>query len=142
MTEDIILRADYYQVQVLDEESVINLGDFWTKEATTEGIIVAGDALAIVTLTNLHVTVSVEVLQSNPSAPNNDAARVVEGDLYVPSGRVIVMGCMDYLPDAKRFDVGVGWHRVRAVLFNVDKADGDSTIEERLRLCIWPVQRK
>ena len=142
MATDLTLRADYYQIQLLDERSVTDLGDFWTEEAAAEGIVTADDALAIITSTNLRVGVSVDVLQREPSAPDANAGHVVEGNLRVPSGRVVVMGCTDYLPDAARVEVGPGWHRVRAVRFGTDEAAGEeSAIHERLRLSIWPVER-
>lgn len=138
MAIDLTLRADYYQIQVFDAESETDLGDFWTEEATAEGVVTADDALAIITSTNLHVGVSVDVLEREPSAPDANADHVVEGDLRVPSGKVVVMGCTDYLPDATRVDVGRGWHRVRAVRFG---AGEESAVEEQLRLSIWPVER-
>lgn len=142
MTINLTLRADYYQIQVLDEESVTDLGDFWTENAAADRIVTADDALAIIMSTNLRVDVSVDVLQREPSAPDADPDHIVEGDLHVPSGRIIVMGCTDYLPDATRVDVGPGWHRVRAVRFDADEAvGGEPMVEERLRLSIWPVQR-
>jgi hypothetical protein len=72
----------------------------------------------------------------------DQAGHVVEGNLRVPSGRVVVMGCTDYLPDAARVDVDPGWHRVRAVRFGTDEAAGEeSAVHERLRLSIWSVER-
>jgi hypothetical protein len=141
VTVDLTLRADYYQIQVLDEESATDLADFWTEEAAAEGIVTANDALAIITSTNLRVDVSVDVLQHEPSAPDTTAGHLVEGNLRVSSGRIVVMGCTDYLPDATRVDVGPGWHRVRAVLSSTQAAAEEPAVGERVRLSIWPVER-
>jgi len=58
----------------------------------------------------------------------------------VSSGRIAVMGCTDYLPDAVRFEVPPGAIRVRAARSTVEavsRAEGDEAIEH-LRLQIWP----
>ncbi|MBO0805650.1 MAG: hypothetical protein J2P25_21560 [Nocardiopsaceae bacterium] len=138
MATELILFADYHQIHVFDEESETDLGNYWNDEAYEAGIVVADDAVGIVTSTDLDVGVSVEVLQEEP--PAGDATgRIVEGELHVPSGRVVVMGCTDFLPDAARFEVGRGRHRVRVARLPLDPAADDPDIEERLRLSIWPV---
>lgn len=142
MADELILLASYRQFQVFDEGSETNLGDFWTEAASEKGIVTADDALGIVTDTEFDVQVLVEVAQEEPPGEAAASGHVVEGDLRVPSGRVVVMGATDYLPDATRFDVRPGWHRVRAARLPSDPAiEEELDVEERIRLSIWPVER-
>lgn len=142
MASELILMASYHQIQVFDEGSSMDLGSIWTDEADAAGIVVAEDALAIVTSTDFDVQVTVEVLQQSPPDLPGQPDHVVEGDLRVPSGRAVVMSATGYLPDATRFEVRPGWHRVRAVRLPSDPAiEEELDVEERLRLSIWPIER-
>jgi hypothetical protein len=91
------------------------------------------------------VSVGVELLEARP--PDDSAAfdHVVEASLHNASGRLVVMGCTDYEPDAERFAVPPGWLRLRVArsnLLNAFRADIASDDKpgtiERLRLQVWP----
>ncbi|WP_079035078.1 hypothetical protein [Streptomyces hirsutus] len=137
--------ADYCQIHVLDEDSETDLGEVWTEQALLDRLGVARDALVIGTEVNVHVAVSVDLLASEPDGDSTEFDHVVEASLHVPSGRLVVMGCTDYLPEAPRFEAPAGWIRVRASrgnLANAFRADieSDETPEttEQLRLQAWP----
>ncbi len=144
-TAELRLFADYHQIHLFDEQSDSDLGTAWGDEATRTGLATAGDALAVGTTVNVDVSVFVQSLD-RPSA--DDVAsydHVVEGSVYVPSGRLVVMGCTDYEPEAHRFDVPAGWIRVRASRSNLAIANSlgvesnkDPTTMERILLQLWP----
>jgi hypothetical protein len=106
---------------------------------------VSDDAVAIGTTVNVDVAVTVEVLDEPPADDSGGFDHVVEGSVRCPSGRLVVMGCTDYEPDARRFPVPAGWLRLRASQSNLDLAyeadidsDEDPRTMERLRLQVWP----
>ncbi|MFB7116223.1 hypothetical protein [Streptomyces sp. NPDC056190] len=106
---------------------------------------VTEDALAIGTAVNITVAVSVHVLAEQPHDDSDDFDHVVEASLNLASGRLVVLGCTDYLPDAARFDMPAGWTRIRASRRNLAAAvhadiDSDEAPEttEQLRLQAWP----
>ncbi|MFH8387167.1 hypothetical protein ACH4E7_40715 [Kitasatospora sp. NPDC018058] len=140
MTTHLTLFADYHQIHVKDEAFDGDLGAAWTHEAWVDGIAVAGDALAIGTEDNLDVCVDVEILDAEPTDDGLAFDHVVEAGLSISSGRVVVMGCTDYLPDAARFEVPAGPIRVRASRSYLDTPDctdgADAT--ELVRLQVWP----
>ncbi len=109
-----------------------------------DGLGVAEDALAIGTAVNDTVAVSVHVLAGQPDDDSNEFDHVVEASFHTPSGRLIVMGCTDYLDDAARFDVPAGWTRARASRRNLAAAvrwlESDEAPEatEEIRLQTWP----
>ena len=142
-TAHLTLLADYFQIHVLDEESQTDLGDVWTEQAALDGLASAADALAIGTTENLDIAVDVDILPTEPDDEGTAFDHVIEASLYISSGRMVVMGCTDYLPSAPRFDVPVGWIRVRA-----SRSDSwgavqgeDAAPVGHLWLQVWPAPR-
>jgi hypothetical protein len=139
------LFADYFQIHVFDEGSETDFGDLWTSQTVGDGLAAGPDAVAIGTEVNVFVQVSVETLSSPPVSDEADFDHVVEASLESESGRLVVMGCTDYEPDAARFGVTPGWLRLRASRSNLNAAgaldiDSAKTPEtmERVRIQVWP----
>jgi hypothetical protein len=141
------LFADYHQVVVFDEGSSTDLGEAWTDQAVSDRMAVGPDAVAVGTEVNVNVLVSVEVLTSRPAGDDAGFDHVIEVSLRSDSGRLVVMGCTDYEPDAARIDVPAGWLRLRAAKSNLDQAyaldiDSDEVPQtmERIRIQVWPAE--
>ncbi|WP_121700936.1 hypothetical protein [Streptomyces sp. E5N298] len=141
---ELTLFADYFQIHVCDAEGDGDLSDAWTKQAIADHLAVAGDALGIGTVVNVNVSVTVVVLPQEPSDDSSAFDHVVEAGLHVPSGRLMVMGCTDYGPDAPTFEVASGWNRVRVSQSNLARAaqadiDSDESPEttEKIRIQVW-----
>ncbi|MGW4082308.1 hypothetical protein ACWEGS_04635 [Streptomyces sp. NPDC004822] len=139
------LFADYFQIYVADAEGDGDLSEAWTAEAVADHLAVVEDALGVGTAVNVHVAVTVELLEGEPRDDRDEFDHVVEGSLRVASGRLVVMGCTDYGPDAATFSVAPGWHRVRVSRSNLARAieadvESDASPEtvERVRLQVWP----
>ncbi len=145
MATELRLFADYFQIHVFDEGSETDFGDLWTSQTVRDGLAVGPDAVAIGTAVNVFVQLSVETLSSPPAADEADFDHVVEASLKSESGRLVVMGCTDYEPDAVRIGVAPGWLRLRASRSNldtasaldIDSAETPGTIE-RVRIQVWP----
>ncbi|MFD6243563.1 hypothetical protein [Streptomyces roseolus] len=143
MATNLELFADYFQIHVLDDGSEGDLSDVWTEQAVSDGLGVTEDALAIGTAVNATVTVGVDVLAAQPVDDSDDFDHVVEASLDLTSGRLVVLGCTDYFPDAARFEMPTGWIRVRASRRNLAAAvrsESDRTPEtsEQVWLQAWP----
>ncbi|MGI5490976.1 hypothetical protein [Microtetraspora malaysiensis] len=142
---DLGLFADYHQIHLIDDGSTSDLGEAWTGEASLDRLAVANDAIAVGTSVNVTVAVRVEVLDAPPADDLADFDHVAEGSMQVPSGRIVIMGCTDYEPDATRFRVPAGPIRVRVASSNlaeaerlgIDSDDSQQTME-RLRVQVWP----
>ncbi|MEU6758376.1 hypothetical protein [Streptomyces sp. NPDC046685] len=138
------LFADYFQIHVLDEGSEGDFSEVWNEQTVLDGLGVLEDALAIGTSVHDTVAVSVDVLADRPDDDSDDFDHVVEASFHTPSGRVVVMGCTDYLDDAARFEVPAGRIRARASRRNLAAAvrwlesDEESEATEEVRLQIWP----
>lgn len=145
MTSELTLFADYHQVHLFDEGSSTDLGDAWAGRAVDDQLAVAGDAMAIGTVVNVDVSVKVEIRDQPPADDVADFDHVVEGSLQVSSGRLVVMGCTDFEPEAVRLPVPQGWVRVRVAKSNLAAAyeagidsDDDPATMELIAIQIWP----
>ncbi|MFF8280409.1 hypothetical protein ACF05T_30690 [Streptomyces lateritius] len=144
-TTELTLFADYFQIHVSDADSDGDLSDAWTAQAVADHLAVAPDALGIGTAVNVNVSVTVVVLPQEPGDDSSEFDHVVEASLDVSSGRMVVLGCTDYAPDAATFEVPAGWNRVRvsrsnlarAVQADIDSDESPDTIE-KIRIQVWP----
>ncbi|MER5477448.1 hypothetical protein ABT026_10740 [Streptomyces sp. NPDC002734] len=100
--------------------------------------------LGIGTMVNVNVTVTVVVLPQEPSDDSPEFDHVVEASLDASSGRLLVLGCTDYAPDAATFEVAPGWNRVRVSRSNLARAaqadidsDASSGTTEKIRIQVW-----
>ncbi|WP_329467950.1 hypothetical protein [Streptomyces sp. NBC_01431] len=144
-TTELTLFADYFQIHISDADSDGDLSDAWTDQSVADHLAVARDALGIGTTVNVNVSVTVAVLTQEPSDDSSEFDHVVEGSLCVTLGRLTVLGCTDYAPDAAIFEVPPGWNRVRVSRSNLARAaqadvDSDESPEttERIRIQVWP----
>lgn len=142
---ELTLFADYHQIHVFDDGSETDLGDEWTEQAINDHLAAGRDAVAVRTTVNVNVEVSVELLGGPPPDDSADFDHVAEASLHCSSGRLVIMGCTDFEPDARRFPVAAGWLRLRVSQSNLDRAhhagidsDDDPLTTERLRLQVWP----
>lgn len=145
VADELRLFADYHQIHMFDEGSTTDLGEAWTEAAVADQLAIARDAVAVGTVVNMFVEVAVEVLDRAPTPDSTDFDHVVEGSVKVRSGRLVVMGCSDYEPDAVRFGVPVGWLRMRVSRSNLEVAarlgiesDEDRANMQRIRIQVWP----
>jgi hypothetical protein len=145
ISAELELFADYHQIHLFDDGSATDLADAWTNETVLDDLAVAADAMAVGTTVNVNVAVTLEILDSAPEDDSAEFDHVVEGSLQVSSGRLVIMGCTDYEPEAARFGVAPGPVRVRVARSNLAEAerlgidsDNDPATMERLRLQVWP----
>ncbi|MEO7112737.1 MAG: hypothetical protein ABI183_19985, partial [Polyangiaceae bacterium] len=125
------LYADYRQIHVCTDESKGDLGDAWTAQATDDRVAAAGDIVGIATENVADVDVQVEILREPPPLTKGD--HITEASINL-GDTLVVLGCTDYLPDAKRWKVAPGTWRVRSTHTNLEK-------HERIRLQLWPAKK-
>jgi hypothetical protein len=123
------LFADFRQIHVCAPDSKGDLAEAWTAKATDDRIAAAGDIVGVGTEVAIDVDVTVEVLAVEPALQKAD--HVTEASIKLSGGEVAVLGCTDFLPDAKRFTVAPGTWRLRATHTNLAK-------RERIRIQLWP----
>jgi len=139
------LFADYFQFYIQDEKVDGNLSDSWTQEAVDRLLAAGPGTIRIGTVRNMDVPVTIKLFDQEPELVKEleGVAQINECDITTPSGKLVVAGCTDYLPDAKRIDVSKGIYRARIYYGNMDKIsedglDGDDYYEIHL----WPTKEE
>ncbi|WP_157597396.1 hypothetical protein [Streptacidiphilus rugosus] len=89
----------------MDENAEDDLSDARTDEAVSDGLAVSEQTLGIGTEVNMYVDVTVELPDRSPSDARHAFDHVVEASIEVSFGRLAILGCIEYLPDAARFEV-------------------------------------
>jgi hypothetical protein len=136
---ELTLFADYFQFYIQDEAATGDLSQAWNEETTDRLLAVAPGTVGIGTVRNMDVPVTVEIHEHEPDDDSPEWDHVVEASLDAASGRIVIAGCTDYLPDAKRTEVAPGSYRVRASYGALDTLSEDGLSgDDRYRLQLWP----
>jgi hypothetical protein len=129
------LFADYFQFYVQDEEA---LGlDILSREDIDRMFAVAPGYVWVGTARNMHVPVTIEILEAEPALDLESWHHVTECSIDIPSGKLVVAGCTDYFPDAARIGVAPGTYRARVSGGGFDTVDGLEGAES-YRVQLWP----
>lgn len=110
---ELIVFADYHQFYLQDDDARFgDLSDAWTPEATEQMIAVAEHIVGIGTARNMNVPVRIEVGPELPSLDCSQWDKINQASLICDSGCIVVAGCTDYFPDARRLTVTPGTYDV------------------------------
>lgn len=105
--------ADYHQFYLQDDDERFgNLSDAWTPEATERLLVVAEHVVGIGTVRNMEVAVRIEIGSQLPNLDPSQWEKVNRTSLVCDTGRIVVAGCTDYFPDARRLNVTPGTYDV------------------------------
>jgi hypothetical protein len=138
MRADLSIFADYYQFYLQDEPAEGNLGDSWDGEAVARLLAVASGTVGVGTAKNVDVQVAVEVLDSEPASDFTGSDLVTEATLDVTSGKIVIAGCTDYFPDARRIEVPLNRYRVRIYYSGLSTVSADGLEgEDHYRVVLW-----
>lgn len=140
------LFADYFQFYLQDEKASGDIRDIWTQEAVDNLLALTEGVIAVGTARNMDVPVTIKIYENEPNlfADNqNEIGQINECDLNIISGNMVVSGCTDYFPDAKRIGVPKGLYRTRIYYRNLDKLSEDGLDgEDFYELHLWPTDKK
>jgi len=136
---DYRLFADYFQFYLQDESGEGNLSDAWTEQAVDRLLAVAPGTVGVGTVRNMEVSVTLEILGSEPDLHPAQWDHIVECPLVVSSPKIVIAGCTDYFPDAQRIPVEPGTYRVRVCYAGLDTLSEDGLDgDDRYQLQLWP----
>ena len=132
------LFADYFQFYLQDEMTDSDFSESWTDETVKRLLAVEPGAIAVGTARNMDVPVTVELHDREPQTDFEFWDQVNECSIEVPSGKIIIAGCTDYLPDAERIELQAGMYRARISYGSLhsltpDGLDGD----DQYRIQLW-----
>ncbi len=120
------LFADYYQFYLQDESVSGNLSDAWGEEAVERLLALEEGTLGVGTVRNMDVEVVVKVFSDDPGILASDSIHQInECDLEMKTNKLVIAGCTDYFPDAKRLMLVPGNYRTRIYYLDLDKISKD-----------------
>ena len=131
--------ADYFQFVLMDENSQDDFSVIWTEEALHRMLAVAPTAVCPGTLRNVDVSVEIEILDQAPAIELSAWDNAVEASINIPSGKLVVMGCTGYLPDAPRISVSPGSYQLLSLAGGIDTIQTEwEPAEDLYRVSLWP----
>ncbi len=135
------LFADYFQFYLQDEAANGDLSDAWTDQAVADLVALAPGTIGVGTVRNMEVPVKVEIAAAPPPFQSSAWDHIVECDIDVPSGRIVIAGCTDYFPKAARIPVEPGHYRVRIYYGGFDTLSEDGLDgDDRYEVILWKAQ--
>lgn len=94
--------------------------------------------VGIGTLRNMEVSVTLELLDAEPTVEPASFDHIAEASLVVRSGTLAIAGCTDYSPDAARFALAAGNYRVRLSISGFDTlSEDDLDGEDHYLVQLW-----
>ena len=133
------LFADYHQFHLQDDESGGIDGTAWDEAALQTRVTVMEGAFAVSTARDMEVPVHVAIADRAPALDLANWDHAVAFSITVPSGRLAILGCTGYLPDAARLEVPAGVLRVRVLFAGLDSLSEDGLEgDDRYHVEMWP----
>ena len=125
-TTKLDLFADYFQFYIQDDDKEYgDLSDAWTQSTVDNLLAIADHTIGIGTVRNMDVPVYISFVDKLPELDLTEWDRVNQSSISCKTGRLVVAGCTDYFPDAKRFEVKPGNYEVIIGYKNLDKISDD-----------------
>lgn len=133
------LFADYFQFHLLDEASKDDFSTIWTEDALKRMLAAGQTALCAGTLRNVDIEAEISVLESEVTIDPSGYDHIVEASFAIPTGKLVVMGCTDYMPDAPRIDLRAGNYQVLYAVSGVDTIVTEwEPAQDKYALYLWP----
>ena len=132
--------ADYHQFYIQDDdEKYGDLSEAWTDQAVDRLLAVGPHVVGVGTARNMTVPVTVQISEVKPEISGHAFDRTNDCTIEISSGRLVLAGCTDYLPDAIRIHCSPGLYNVTIGYKNLntisdDGLDGDDSYH----LFLWP----
>lgn len=126
--------ADYHQFYLMDDEREPDYPSDVTELDCRNMAKVKPYIVAVYTARDMTLPVTIHVSDTDPGIDLSEWDHVVECSVDVPSGRLVVVGCTEHLPNARRLQLQPGTYQVRVCYRRLDTAsdsglDGDDCYE-------------
>jgi hypothetical protein len=123
---ELTIFADYHQFYLQDDDERFgDLSDAWTPEATEKLMAIAEHVVGIGTVRSMEVPVRIEVGPKLPNLEPSQWDKVNQASLVCSTGRIVIAGCTDYFPDARRLSVSPGTYDVLVGYKNLNSLSED-----------------
>jgi hypothetical protein len=87
----------------------------------------------------VDVDVEIEVRSERPQIDYSEWDNIAEASIRTPSGKLVVMGCTDYLPDAKRIEIEPGDYQLLSLAGGIDSIKNEwEPANDLYKVILWP----
>ena len=139
-SESLTLFADYYQFYLQDDNvDVGDLSDAWTPDAVERKLAVVPGSIGVGTARNMDVPVTVEIHDTKPEIQFDEWDQINHCSINIQTGNIVIAGCMDYFPDAKRISVTPGIYEAIVCYRGLDSISKDGLDgNDSYSICFYP----
>jgi hypothetical protein len=133
------LFADYHQFYLQDEGAEMPPHHIWNEQTAKDMIAVAPGYVAVGAARNMNVPVEVEVRDTEPADELGEWDHVTECGIEIPSGKLVIAGCIDPFTDAARIPVRPGSYRMRVYYGDLEALSWDGLEgDDHYKVVLWP----
>lgn len=123
---NLVIYASYFQFVVKDINSKEDISYLWNEGTARDLFVVGNEVIVVGTARDQMVPVSVEITENfNQDDDYESFDQVIECGIPIPSGKLIVMGIMDYLPDVIPIVVLPGYYGIRVYYEGLNTISSD-----------------
>lgn len=131
--------ADYFQFILMDDSPESDYAVTWDENALRVMIASGIKSVSLATLRNVTVPVTVCVGQFQPNIDLAQFDHAAAASLQVPSGRLVVMGCTDFLPEAARIELPADTYQLMYLAAGLESITYESDpADDRYFVNLWP----
>lgn len=132
------LFADYHQFYLEDENITQDDNEIWTAEACEKLLAIAPGRIAIGTARNMTVPVTVEIWDREPDEGRSDWDKINDCGIDIDSGKLVILGCTDYYPDAARIELPPGRYHARIYYGGLETLSNDGLDgDDHYKIVLW-----
>lgn len=119
--------ADYFQFYLQDESASGELeeGDWRIPGAVDRLLALGPGTICVGTARNMTVPVKIDICKQAPLDALDNWDQVNECSISIPSGRFVVYGCTEWIPNALHISVEPGDYRARILYGNLNLTRGN-----------------
>jgi hypothetical protein len=143
---ELIVFADNFQIQIQDLKEESDFPESWNDALLTQLYVVGDSVLGLGTVRDLDVELTIEVnsdrmddkeIYTDPDCSDYD--HVVQCNIEVPSGELLISGCTESFDEASKITVPPGSYGLRIFWSNLDSTD-DLGFEgdDHYKIEMWP----
>lgn len=137
------LFADYFQFYLMDVKSNDDTSEIWSKEALENKLGILKNTLAVGTFRNVDVNVEIELCECEPTVNFEQWDQVTIGYFEIFSGECAVLGCTDYLPDAKTITLKPSNYAALSLAKGLNTIVTEWEVADDLyKVMLWPSDQK
>jgi hypothetical protein len=131
--------ADYFQLYLMDETAEDDTSEIWTDLALEIKLAIAKNTIAVGTFRNVDVKFEVEIVDSEPKINLNEWDHASLGFVCFPSGKCAVLGCTEYLTDAKYIEFPKGSYALLSLAKGLDSIKDEwEPADDFYKVILWP----